>query len=199
MNSNNLLIIFVKNPRLGEVKTRLAKSIGNQKALDIYKALLSHTETVTNTLVCDKAIFYSSLVEKSDMWDEAKYQKFLQEGQNLGEKMNGAFNLAFELDYKNVVIIGSDCLEITSSIIEYAFEVLNRKDVVLGPAHDGGYYLIGMKTLHPELFESKTWSTENVMLDTLIDIKVKGLSYELLDTLSDIDREEDLAGLDLII
>ena len=114
---------------------------------------------------------------------------------DLGERMERAFGQAFAQDYDKVIIIGSDCIEISTEIIEDALKALDDHNVVIGPAHDGGYYLLGMDRHYPHLFKNKIWSTEDVFLDTLLDIKKLKLSYSLLPTLSDVDEEKDLGVL----
>ncbi|PCH64872.1 MAG: glycosyltransferase [Bacteroidetes bacterium] len=199
MNNDYLLMIFVKNPELGKVKTRLASTIGDGKALEIYKTLLAHTCTIANFIVFDKAVFYLENIAHNDLWHNEKFQKYLQNGEDLGERMLNAFTFAFAVGYKRVVIIGSDCIQLTPKIINEAFEMINTNDVVIGPAKDGGYYLLGMNKLYLELFHNKIWSSENVLLDTLIDLKKMNVSYKLLETLSDVDREEDLGELKKLI
>ena len=186
-------MVFVRNPVLGKVKTRMAKKIGDKTALQIYKMLLLYTEKVVYKMrECDKAVFYSDVIEKDDMWHDTHYQKYVQEGNGLGERMKNAFAVAFSKGYKNVIIIGSDCVEVTESIFEDAFIKLNSADVVIGPAKDGGYYLLGMKLLHKELFENIPWSTENVLLDTMNACKKLNLKYHLLPSLSDVDTVENM-------
>ena len=192
MNRRDLLIIFVKNPIKGEVKTRLGKTIGDERALNIYIELLERTRDVSFGLRCSKAVFYSKKVVDLDMFEPSEYLKYVQEGNDLGERMMNAFALAFRREYERVLLIGSDCYELSALEIEKAFQSLSEKDVVIGPAHDGGYYLLGMKKVHKEIFEGKPWSTSNLLLDTILEMKNSGLQYDLLNTLSDIDTEEDL-------
>lgn len=192
MATDNLLMVFVKNPQRGKVKTRLAKTVGDEKALEIYKVLLDHTLTIAKRGNWDKAIFYSDYIDDTDMWNKAKFSQFVQEGNDLGERMLNAFKYAFSKQYKSVIIIGSDCLELNENIISDGFDLLKNNEVVIGPAKDGGYYLLGMRTLYKELFMNKQWSTENVLLDTLLDITKLDVSIKLLPTLSDIDEEKDL-------
>jgi len=187
----NHLIIFVKNPVLGNVKTRLAKGIGDEKALEIYVQLLELTRKVAQQINCTRHVFYSDEIE-NDAWDEDKFNKHVQEGDDLGERMKNAFEKVFALGAKKAVIIGSDCPQLTSGIVSDSFEILNQKDVAIGPAKDGGYYLIGMKNLHPFLFESKEWSTDSVFEDTILDLMENRLSYGRLETLSDLDNIYDL-------
>jgi len=195
MNHDSLLMIFARNPELGKVKKRLAKTIGNEQALMIYVKLLEHTHAIADKVFADKAVFYSDRVQEFDILDYYKFPKFLQKGKDLGERMERAFGQAFAQQYDKVVIIGSDCIEISTEIIEDALKALDDHNVVIGPAHDGGYYLLGMDRHYPHLFKNKIWSTEDVFLDTLLDIKKLKLSYLLLPTLHDVDDEKDLGIL----
>lgn len=199
MNKEQLLLIFIKNPVLGKVKTRLAKDIGMPKALEVYQYLLEHTRQITKGLTTDKAVFYSEYVDLADAWDNAYYQKFAQQGSGLGERMNNAFRLGFEQGYQSMVIIGSDCIEINQEIIEEAFNALKTNDFVIGPAKDGGYYLLGMNKLYTKVFVNKTWSTSGVFAATMQDFTDIGASVHLLPKLSDIDTVADLELLNLDI
>lgn len=193
--SINHLIIFVKNPELGRVKTRLARTIGDEKALFIYRLLLEQTFQITLPVLAEKKLYYSDFIENIDQFNELVYEKHIQDGEGLGGKMYKAMKHSFGEWADKVILIGSDCFELNSGIIEEAFKALEENDYVLGPAKDGGYYLIGMKELNLEIFKNKEWSTENVFLDTLLDIKNQGKSHYLLPTLSDVDLEEDLGDL----
>jgi len=195
MVQNNLLMVFAKNPELGKVKTRLAKTVGDKKALEVYLKLLEHTYSIADKTFADKAVFYSNRIEEFDILDYYKFPKFLQKGNDLGERMDRAFGEAFAQHYQKVVIIGSDCYELNEEIIEDAFKLLNDHNVVLGPALDGGYYLLGMDRHYSHLFRDKKWSTSDVLLDTILDVKKLKLSYTLLPTLSDVDEEKDLGAL----
>lgn len=185
------LIIFVKNPVLGKVKTRLAASIGNERALEVYLKLLEITRKAALETDCVRNVFYSDEIA-ADAWDDDKFNKFVQEGDSLGDRMKNAFEQVFALGATKAAIIGSDCPALTSDIIKGAFAALNDKDVCIGPAQDGGYYLIGMNELYPFLFHGKTWSTDSVLQETINDIEEKDLSYSLLSELSDLDNLNDL-------
>lgn len=188
--SKNLLLIFTRNPELGKVKTRLAKTVGDEAALNIYKFLLNHTKEVTQNLSCDKALYYSVKVRENDIWDSSIYQKHTQLGDDLGIRMQNAFQQAFDKSYEKVLIIGSDLFDLQEKHINQAFEKLNSNDVVIGPAEDGGYYLLGMKKLHPTIFQNKQWGTATVRKDTLNDLQNE--SVHLLETLNDVDVFEDI-------
>jgi len=185
------LLIFVKNLVPGETKTRLAKSIGNKKALQVYQRLVEHTHDVTRTLPVNKEVWYSEKEEQKDIWDHGGFTKRVQKGDDLGYKMTDAFKTSFEKSASKVVIIGSDSAEIDAEIIEEAFEKLAENDVVVGPARDGGYYLLGMNKFHPQLFEGVEWSTDKVLHSTLETVEQLGLTYTKLKPLNDVDTIED--------
>ena len=188
--NKNLLLIFTRNPELGKVKTRLAKTIGAEKALAIYKFLLAHTKKVIKNIACDKAVYYSEKVREDDLWNDERYQKKQQFGEDLGIRMQHAFQDAFAAGYEKVIIIGSDLIDLTEEIIEKAYLQLESNDLVMGPAEDGGYYLLGMKSLHPNIFENKTWGTSTVSAETLNDLKDN--KVHLLNELNDADVFEDI-------
>ena len=106
--------------------------------------------------------------------------------------MQNSFQTAFNQGFEKVVIIGSDCWDLSSNILDQAFQTLDSNDFVIGPAEDGGYYLLGMSSYQPKVFQNKEWSTANVLVDTLLDIKSLSKSHALLDTISDVDVEADL-------
>ena len=186
------LIIFVRKPELGKVKTRLAAAVGDDRALFIYKNLLQHTFLISKATDTDKFVFYANEIEQNDMWDAHRFFKEMQSNDDLGGKMKEAFESLFKKEYNMVVIIGSDCFELTTQIIEQAFLSLDNNELVIGPAKDGGYYLLGMKRLHENLFLNKKWSTENVFADTIDMIEQEGLTYKVLPILTDVDEENDL-------
>ncbi|CAN5213340.1 TIGR04282 family arsenosugar biosynthesis glycosyltransferase [soil metagenome] len=193
------LIIFVRNLVLGKVKTRLAKTIGDEMALQVYKQLLLHTKTITKDFAVTRFVFYADHINEQDIWDNNFYNKSLQQGSDLGARMSKAFSELFSQGFKHIVIIGSDCYELTTEILQDAFAQLQHYDMVAGPSFDGGYYLLGLNKLHNTLFENKAWSTDNVMKATLQNADALDLSYYLLPVLNDIDDEDDLKNSDLII
>ena len=197
--AENLLIIFVKNPVAGEVKTRLAASIGDMNALQVYKSLLSHTRNVASGAEADRQVWYSSKIDRRDAWESNLFEKELQSGSNLGERMGNAFSRSFEQGYKRVVIIGSDCAELTSEHIEEAFHLLESHDAVIGPSEDGGYYLLGLTQFHPEIFSDVEWSTSSVLARTIEKFEESHTSYRQLETLNDIDNEEDFKKSELTL
>jgi len=190
--SKKALIIFTKNPKLGKCKTRLAKTIGNKAALEIYKHLLQHTSTVTEHIQADKFVFYSESIHKNDIWNDTIFRKKIQQGNDLGDKMKQAFNELFQSGYEKVVIIGSDLFDLEVVLINNAFDALNTTQCVLGPAQDGGYYLLGLTKMLPFIFENKSWSTPRLWAETLSDLKENSVAFTTLETLNDIDTFDDL-------
>lgn len=189
MNANALLI-FIRNPELGKVKTRLAQDLGPDEALRVYRKLLEHTRKVAQSVLVDRFLFYSNFIDREDSWPEPDFKKFLQSNGDLGDRMLRAFELGLS-QCKKAVIVGSDCPGLTPQILQTAFEQLEEHDFVIGPAMDGGYYLIGMKKITRELFQDMTWSTERVFQETTERMKAMGSKYYVLPTLSDIDYAED--------
>lgn len=192
MNRKNILIVFVKNAVKGKVKTRLAADIGNEKALDVYEHLLKYTCEITSKLKMTKQIWYSDYIEKKDIWESSEFQKILQRGNNLGDRMKIAFEKAFASGAGKVVIIGSDCAELNENHIQRAVDILDDTDAVIGPSEDGGYYLLGINSLVPELFEGIDWSTDRVADQTREVLKNGNLKWEELEVLNDIDTIDDL-------
>ncbi|WP_371412752.1 TIGR04282 family arsenosugar biosynthesis glycosyltransferase [Kordia sp. SMS9] len=181
---------FTRNPELGKVKSRLAKGIGEKAALEVYIQLLEHTKSVLQQIDVDKCVWYSVAVRKNDLWNDKIYQKKAQIGDDLGARMLNSFKDAFQNNYEKVIIIGSDLYDLRPTHIQEAIDALDTNDVVIGPAKDGGYYLLGMKTLHEKAFAPKAWGTETVLADTLKELDSQKI--QLLETLNDIDYAEDL-------
>lgn len=185
------LIIFVKNRIPGRTKTRLAKSVGDEAALQVYDELLAHTHKATASFRGAKWVFFSDWLEEEGLW-QGRYRPEVQQGDDLGMRMQRAFEKCFSEGAKRVCIIGSDCFELEPAHLKEAFTALQRKDVVVGPAHDGGYYLLGLQEQQPELFKNKIWSTPDVLAETLDDCRRLGLSLHQLPPLYDLDDIQDL-------
>ncbi len=195
---NRLLTVFVKNPELGKVKTRLAKSIGDEAALNVYHKLLESTRNVARNVGCDVAVYYSRFVDTADEWDNDQFKKYTQEGADIGIRMHNAIKQGLEANYDAVCLVGGDIYDLSAEVINHAFELLETHDVALGPAEDGGYYLIGMKTPNEHIFELEQWSVPQVFENTVELIKKEGLTHATLKTLNDIDIIEDTVGTDLL-
>lgn len=190
----NLLLIFTRNPELGKCKTRLAARIGNSAALKVYEFLLDHTVNFTRNLHAAKFVYYSETIWENDVWDNSVYKKKLQEGQDLGSRMQHAFSNGFDLGFKKIIIIGSDMFDMSTTDLETAFSRLDDHNYVIGPAEDGGYYLLGMKQETPKLFQNKSWGTESVLSDTLENLKNERVF--LMPEKNDVDHYEDIKDKD---
>lgn len=182
------LIVFAKNPELGKVKTRLAQSIGDEEALAVYKKLIAHTQRETAGVQAALLVYYSSAIGTDDGWKH--FEKKLQTDGDLGRRMSAAIKTELQQCDK-VCIVGTDCAELTNEHIKEAFGQLNHHDFVIGPANDGGYYLLGMKSFESKLFDDIDWSTDQVLKQTVHQIKELGKSYFLLPELIDVDTIED--------
>ncbi|MBV6441617.1 MAG: glycosyltransferase [Haliscomenobacteraceae bacterium CHB4] len=191
MHLHEILLIFIRNPRLGKVKTRLARTAGDAEALRIYRILLERTRRAALGVRVERWLCYSDFIDKNDDWPEADFSKKMQAGSDLGARMEQAFRTAFEAGANKVVIIGSDCPKLRGEILQSAFNQLDEFDFVLGPVPDGGYYLLGMKALEPSVFQDVEWSTSKVRAQTLEKITAAGKSCALLPLLPDVDTEDD--------
>ncbi len=186
------LLIFIKNPERGKVKTRLAETAGDDTALEVYQKLLQITQSVTDQMDVHREVWYSRFIKQDDMWSGGRYEKKRQRGKDLGARMKAAFREAFARGSGRVVIIGSDCPGLRPPILRQAFRLLGDHKVVVGPAEDGGYYLLGMAEFYPALFDRKKWSTSTVCEQTIQQLNKMNVSYRLLPELNDIDTQPDL-------
>ena len=190
-----LLVIFTRNPELGKCKTRLAATVGDEAALAIYVFLLKHTVLVTQNLNVTKQVHYSNKIHHADLWPEAIFGKKQQSGIDLGERMHHAFDQGFAAGYEQIIIIGSDLFDLTQAELAGAFDALDHHDYVIGPAEDGGYYLLGMKQLRPTLFQNKNWGTSSVLKDTLSNLENENV--RLLAQKNDVDYYEDIKDIEV--
>lgn len=195
---NNALCIFAKYPELGKVKTRLAKDVGETKALQIYAKVLNNLIKEHKNNDYDLHIAFTPTSKEKEfkqLYSNLKF--FSQNGENLGVKIHNAFRHLLK-KYKKVIIIGSDTPDLSKELINKAFNELNEKEIVLGPCFDGGYYLIGMKKNH-DVFSNIKWSTDSVLNDTINIIERKRLSLVLLSKKHDIDTKDELKYYDELI
>jgi len=194
---SNSLIIFAKNPELGKTKTRIGAKLGDDVALAIYYKLIHQTQEVTKGLNLNKVVYYSDFIDMEDSWDNTIYKKKKQIDADLGERMKIACKIELNNGANKVVLIGTDIYSLTEEVIIDAFKKLDTSDVVLGPATDGGYYLIGMKKTNASIFNLKSWSHPQVFKQTIALIEKEKLSHSTTLLLKDIDEPEDLLGTDL--
>ena len=188
--SNRALILFIKNPEKGKVKTRLASTVGDERALAIYRALLAHSRRVALGVNAKRYLYYANFIPERDEWSSRDFEKRLQPEGDLGIRMGTAFQEVLK-DHKHAILVGSDIAQLKESILEKAFQALSEHPFVLGPARDGGYYLLGMNSFHASVFSSIDWSTDRVFDQTCDRIKALGSTPALVDELSDIDYEAD--------
>ncbi len=191
--SKNLLLIFTRNPELGKCKTRLAATVGDESALEIYKFLINHTAELVQDVNAAKQVWYSEEIWKDDIWDSSYFDKKVQLGADLGIRMANAFQEGFVSKFERIIVIGSDMYDLSKADLENAFDMLKTKDFVIGPAEDGGYYLLGMNAFNSDVFQNKIWGTETVLQDTLNDLKNENI--QLLEERNDIDIYEDIKDI----
>lgn len=199
-NLKSALLIFIKNPELGKVKTRLAATIGEENALKVFNKLLENIHQKSVGVTADKILYYSSFIDENDNWENTIFQKKLQnQSPDLGQRMFSAFIEAQALGYTKALIVGSDIFEVTTQILDQGFELLENSETVIGPSHDGGYYAIGFNFQNipssdflSNIFLNKKWSHQNVSAEAIDIINSYSLTCGFLPILNDIDTEEDL-------
>lgn len=189
-----LLIVFAKNPIKGQVKTRLAKTIGNENALKVYRYLLGNIQREVQALDVDMVIYYTHFIDHEDDWQHNRLEKKLQVEGDLGEKMGHAFQQGFAEGYQQIIGIGTDIYDLKAADIQAGFDRLATNDLCFGPANDGGYYLIGMTSYLPRIFKDRSWSTASVLKETLQDLRTENVA--LLSEKTDIDTYEDLKHIE---
>jgi len=192
MLKSNALVIFVKNARRGHVKTRLASSLGEDKALAIYLALCERVRNVCLGFSGKCYVYYSEYIpSEPDLWFDDFFIKRKQDPViDLGLRMKAAFNELLPV-HSSVILIGTDIPHLTTNILEESILLLKNTDVILGPSDDGGYYLIGIKKTNDYLFQNMTWSIDTVLSESIQRIGKKNKTYNLLKTLPDIDTADD--------
>lgn len=191
---HNALIVFLKYPEKGYVKTRLAKDIGDEFTLKIYKTLIRNTLSLVKSFSDTQIYVFYSFNKNKILFNKKKINKdwiFVEQSQgDLGKKMENAFQIVFDSGIKKALIIGTDIIGLTKDIIEDAFKSLEKDDIVIGQTEDGGYYLIGMKQIQ-DVFINIPWSTNKVFKRTLIKIHHLELDVKILPILFDIDLKDD--------
>lgn len=194
------LIIFTRYPEPGKTKTRLIPALGIEGAAQLHrqmaeKAIATVGELQQNRPISAEVKFTGTSLNQMQDWLGNHISYTLQGSGNLGDRMTEAFKSAFNHKYTSVVIIGTDCPAITSHLLTQAFKQLQKYDVVLGPATDGGYYLIGLSRFIPQVFQGISWGTESVWQQTITICNHLNLTVMNLTPLTDIDRPEDLNKL----
>lgn len=190
------LIIFAKLPRAGAVKTRLGSVIGMQEAAEVYRQLAEHAFSVGRRAVqagIRVSVSYDPGSGEDEMrrWVGPVFDLIAQEGDTLGDRLYRAFERAFGEGMKRAVVVGTDVPELDYATLEHAFDALTRRDVVIGPSRDGGYYLLGMNAPAKDLFGGIPWSSETVFQETTRRLKSQGIAHAELHELADIDTIAD--------
>jgi len=190
MRNKQLLLVFAKNIVLGKVKTRLAKDVGDVMAFNVYRRLVEITEQETLQLENTDLHIYFSDVVLNALWPNS--EKFVQQGADLGERMQNAFQAGFDLGYEKIIGIGTDLPDLSAATLNDGFEALETNHTVFGPSDDGGYYIIGMRKMIPQIFENKPWSTESLLEITCAELESLNYRTHLLPVLNDVDTVDDL-------
>ena len=190
------LLFFIKYPEIGKVKSRLAAIIGDETAAKLYEDFIMQ---MLSTLKKGDFPFYICFHPKNALralkgWLGSQYHYIPQKGKDLGERMRNAFTQTFKIGFRRVVLIGSDIPDLPLEFVEEAFTSLKKKDAVIGPALDRGYYLIGFKdkTFSPHVFEGMAWGTETVFAETMLTLKKLRRKVHILPYQRDIDTVDDL-------
>ena len=197
--NDNALIVFLKYPETKKVKTRLAKNIGIRQAAELYREMASFiADSFSGQKEWETFFFYTPEKRKKEVLEwlgDRDAFFFAQEGESLGQRMSNSFGKCFSLGFRNVAIIGTDCVMITKEDVETAFSLLSggEFEAVLGPATDGGYYLLGLCRKTNALFEDMQWSSARVFKETEERMRENDLHHAVMRELTDIDEEKDIS------
>jgi rSAM/selenodomain-associated transferase 1 len=193
---SDCILIFVRAPEGGRVKTRLAAEIGADAALRVYRRLAEHAVAEARAVSADVALRIHFTPADAGggvrSWLGGGAEYVAQNDADLGGRMRAAFEAAFEAGYRRVIIIGSDLPGLTAELLRDAFHRLDHHAVVLGPARDGGYYLLGLRQMVPSIFSDIPWSTGEVFAATTARLATLGITPALLPVLADVDVAADL-------
>jgi hypothetical protein len=194
------VIVMTRYPEAGKVKTRLIETLGDKNAADLHQRMAEHTMSTLKPLhdieAADLFVFFNGgSIEQMQRWLGSTFTYQSQQGNNLGEKMGNAFAYIFRSGYNRAVILGTDCPDIEGATVIQALKYLRSADLVLGPAEDGGYYLLGLNQTIPQLFEGIEWGSDRVLAQTTQQAKQQNLSIEYLHPLRDIDTPADLESI----
>jgi rSAM/selenodomain-associated transferase 1 len=194
--------IFVKAPRPGRVKTRLAVELGRRAATRLYRRMGRDIVAAAAGVADRTTVWFAprrgGAAVRRWLAGLAGLEFRAQTGRTLGDRLAAAFAREFATGARHVVIIGSDCPDLDARRLRAAFAALRRRDVVLGPALDGGYYLIGLARPAPRLFRGIAWSTAGVAAQTLRRARALGLGWHLLPALRDVDTAADARATGLL-
>jgi len=190
-NAEPLIQIFCKTPVLGEVKTRLIPKIGEQAALDLYVEMFGRLLSALNRPAFCLELWITPSADHT-FFDEYPVARFQQSGGDLGVRMSNALKDGLER-HEKVILVGTDLPLIDASYIDLAIDCLNEKEVVLGPAEDGGYGLIGAREKLPDVFSDVDWGTDKVLSQSCVQLNRQKITYGMLPPIWDVDRPADLS------
>lgn len=186
------LIVFLKAPRPGQVKTRLAQTMGKRAACAAYRTLV---DCLLDRLepIKEVELHYAPRDARQTIrpWLRSRWSARPQSSGNLGRRLDNAFREGFNRGWKRIVVVGADCPWVTPGDIRKAWKALEAHDLVLGPARDGGYWLIGLKRPQPALFRQIPWSSPEVFSTTLARARKGKLRIKILRELTDVDNERE--------
>jgi rSAM/selenodomain-associated transferase 1 len=194
---SNTLVIFVKAPLAGDVKTRLIPTLSPSQAAELYQCFVRDVVRSMKSLkdVSVRIAYQSHARIPDPSWAGGSLSFFKQEGQSLGERLARAFVSAYQARAERVVVIGCDSPTLPAAYVQQAFRTLKDCDIVLGPATDGGFYLVGMSRFCPGLFDQVVWSSEEVFDKTMFNARRHGYSLRTLPAYFDVDTPEELEAL----
>jgi len=199
MNATDCVLLYLKFPEQGNVKTRLANTLGHEHAVALYRCFIADILDILRHVAQGVCICYApeSAEQAFRDWLGADYAYFPQHGRDLGERMGDSFRQVFDAGYAKAILIGSDLPDLPAEHIATAFAQLDAYDIVIGPTDDGGYYLIGFRqdSFTPEIFQNMMWSTADVYAETMKKIHIAGRTHARLPEWSDVDVEDDLRQL----
>lgn len=197
---SEILIVFTRYPQPGQTKTRLIPALGAARAADLHRMMTEYTFTQCCELARQRNLSIAVHYEGGEAqgwrkWIPSSMICSPQSKGSLGERLAYSFASSFTAGFERVIIIGSDCPFLSPEILANGFDLLQNNDLVIGPAHDGGYYLIGLRKPDPLLLADIDWGTDKVLQQTIGMARKRGLTLALLPSLADIDRPEDLQRL----
>lgn len=188
------VLVFVRAPEAGRVKTRLAADVGDDAALRVYVRLAEHALTEARASGAAVRVLFTPAEAGGAVrrWLGGDADYLAQAEGDLGTRMRRAFEDAFAAGFRRVVVVGSDLPDLSAGLLRRALASLEARDAVVGPARDGGYYLLGLRRVVPEVFRGIAWSTPAVLDETVERLRRAGIEPVFLEPLSDVDRVEDL-------
>jgi rSAM/selenodomain-associated transferase 1 len=192
----NAVLVFVRAPQPGRVKTRLAAALGDEAAVRVYRRLAEHTLAEARALAPAASLRIHCTPPQSlsavSAWLGPGAEYLPQHGGGLGERLRTAFDEAFAAGFDHVVVVGSDLPDLSAEHLRAAFDALDQAPAVIGPARDGGYWLLGLAGRVPGVFDGIPWSTDEVFARTVYRLRAAGMEPALLPVLADVDEAADL-------